>query len=39
MNKLLAALVATLSITAYAQNVTGAGASFPAPVYFKWAEQ
>ena len=39
MNKLLTALVATLSITAYAQNVTGAGASFPAPVYFKWAEQ
>tara|TARA_B110000503_G_scaffold90408_1_gene136737 strand:+ start:2032 stop:2907 length:876 start_codon:yes stop_codon:yes gene_type:complete len=39
MNKLLAALVATLSITAYAQNITGAGASFPAPVYFKWAEQ
>lgn len=39
MNKLLTALVATLSITAYAQNVTGAGASFPYPVYAKWAEQ
>ena len=39
MNKLLAALVVTLSTTAYAQNITGAGASFPAPVYFKWAEQ
>jgi len=38
MNKLLAALVVTLSTTAYAQNITGAGASFPAPVYFKWAE-
>jgi phosphate transport system substrate-binding protein len=39
MNKLLTALVAILSTTAYAQNITGAGASFPAPVYFKWAEQ
>ena len=36
--KLITVIVAaTLSITAQAQ-VLGAGASFPAPVYFKWAE-
>ena len=38
MNKLLAALLATLSIAASAGNLTGAGASFPYPVYAKWAE-
>ena len=38
MNKLLAALIATVSITAVAGDITGAGASFPYPVYAKWAE-
>ena len=30
---------AVLVSAAFAQNVTGAGASFPAPVYAKWADQ
>lgn len=38
MNKLLAALIATITITASAGTITGAGASFPYPVYAKWAE-
>jgi phosphate transport system substrate-binding protein len=33
-----AAGLAFLSLSAHAQDVTGAGASFPAPVYAKWAE-
>ena len=33
-----AAAVATFSLGAQAQDVTGAGASFPAPVYAKWAD-
>ena len=33
-----AAGLALLSVSAQAQDVTGAGASFPAPVYAKWAE-
>ena len=39
MNKFIAA-VAALVMTAAAQaaNITGAGATFPAPVYSKWAE-
>jgi phosphate transport system substrate-binding protein len=32
------AFVATLPLSALAQDVTGAGASFPAPVYAKWAD-
>jgi len=39
MKKLLAALVATITLTANAFTITGAGASFPYPVYAKWAEQ
>ena len=39
MNKLIAALIATLSLTAFAGNITGAGASFPYPVYAKWAAE
>jgi phosphate transport system substrate-binding protein len=31
--------VATLSNVANAQSITGAGASFPAPVYAKWAAE
>ena len=38
MKKLLAALVATITLTANAFTITGAGASFPYPVYAKWAE-
>ena len=32
------ALFGTLATTSFAQDVTGAGASFPAPVYAKWAD-
>ena len=36
---LLVALIGSVvSITAMAQDATGAGASFPAPIYAKWAE-
>ena len=38
MNKLLATLLASFAIVAQADNITGAGASFPYPVYAKWAE-
>lgn len=31
-------LVAGFAGTAFSQNITGAGASFPAPIYAKWAE-
>ncbi len=34
----VAALVAALALPAQAQDVTGAGASFPAPIYAKWAD-
>ena len=34
----LAAVLGSLAGTAFAQDVTGAGASFPAPVYAKWAD-
>jgi phosphate transport system substrate-binding protein len=30
--------IAIAALTAQAQNITGAGATFPAPVYAKWAE-
>jgi len=33
----LTAACALFSVTAFAQEVTGAGATFPAPVYSKWA--
>ena len=39
MKKLLAALIATITLTANAFTITGAGASFPYPVYAKWAEE
>jgi phosphate transport system substrate-binding protein len=39
MKKLLIAFVATFSISAVAQTIiTGAGATFPYPIYAKWAE-
>ena len=37
MKKLLAILLAAVAITATAQDITGAGATFPAPLYSKWA--
>jgi len=38
MKKLFAMLLASLSLTAFAQ-ITGAGATFPAPLYSKWASE
>lgn len=37
MRKVLSVLLATFSITVAAQEITGAGATFPAPIYAKWA--
>ena len=37
MRKLLAILLSVVAISATAQEVTGAGATFPAPLYSKWA--
>jgi len=38
MKKILATLLAIMAVTAsYAQEITGAGATFPAPIYAKWA--
>jgi phosphate transport system substrate-binding protein len=39
MKKFLVGLIAVFSITANAQSITGAGATFPYPVYSKWAEE
>lgn len=39
MKKLLAILLAAVTITAQAQVINGAGATFPAPVYSKWASE
>ena len=39
MKFLAAVAVALTTITASAANITGAGATFPAPVYNKWAEE
>ena len=35
---ILAALAATLSLSAFATDITGAGATFPYPIYAKWAD-
>ena len=37
MKKLLVGILAAMSMAVGAQTVTGAGATFPAPVYSKWA--
>jgi len=37
VKKLFVTLLAALAVTAQAQTITGAGATFPAPVYSKWA--
>ena len=39
MKKLLLALLASVGIAAQAGDITGAGATFPFPVYAKWAEE
>ena len=38
MKRLIAMILSAVSITAVAQNINGAGATFPAPLYSKWAE-
>lgn len=38
MKKLFVTLLAALSVSAQAQTVNGAGATFPAPLYAKWAD-
>ena len=38
MKKLLVTLLAAFAVTAHAQQITGAGATFPYPIYAKWAE-
>jgi len=37
MKRIFTILAAALAITVHAQDVTGAGATFPAPIYAKWA--
>jgi phosphate transport system substrate-binding protein len=39
VKKLLAILLATASLAVHAQTINGAGATFPAPVYSKWASE
>lgn len=39
MNKLLAILLTALAVGVQAQVINGAGATFPAPVYSKWASE
>ena len=39
MKKLFAILLAAVTFTAHAQSINGAGATFPAPVYSKWAAE
>ena len=38
MKKLFVTLMAVFTVTAHAQTITGAGATFPYPIYAKWAE-
>ena len=39
MKKLFAILLAAMTFAATAQDITGAGATFPAPLYSKWASE
>ena len=39
MKKLIAMLLAAVAFSATAQEITGAGATFPAPLYSKWARE
>jgi phosphate transport system substrate-binding protein len=38
MSKLLVALLSFVTLTVHATDITGAGATFPFPIYAKWAE-
>lgn len=38
MKKLVASIIATITLVASAADITGAGATFPYPIYAKWAE-
>ena len=38
MKKLILTLLAAVAVTAHAADITGAGATFPYPIYAKWAE-
>ena len=38
MKKLIVTLLAAITVTAQAQTINGAGATFPAPLYAKWAD-
>ena len=38
MKKLILTLLAAITVTAQAADITGAGATFPYPIYAKWAE-
>ena len=38
MNKFIVTLLSALAITSQAQTITGAGATFPYPIYSKWSE-
>ena len=38
MFKHLLTLLAAITVTAQAADITGAGATFPYPIYAKWAE-
>ena len=38
MKKLFAILLTALTFSVHAQDITGAGATFPAPLYAKWAD-
>ena len=39
MKKLFATLLAMIAVAVSAQEITGAGATFPAPLYSKWASE
>jgi len=39
VKKLFAILLAAITFAATAQDITGAGATFPAPLYSKWASE
>ena len=39
MKRLLSILLAAVTFTSQAQEITGAGATFPAPLYSKWASE
>ena len=38
MKKIIATLLASIAVVAHSADITGAGATFPYPVYAKWAE-